>query len=116
MNQDFVHVMVLSSSETGWAAAVREGEGGGPGIPSPQMGERRGSEAVDQHQFGIVERFDIDAVDVADRDAVAGGGVFAVDAAAALRARQSVVSGKSVSVRLDLGGRRILKNKKRKKN
>src|SRR3546814_5625906 len=93
-NQHFCHVIVLSSSETGWAAAVREGEGGGPGIPSPQMGEGRGSEAVDQHQFGIVERFDIDAVDVADRDAVAGGGVFAVDADAALSGDQvSVATG-----------------------
>src|SRR3546814_15553497 len=48
-NQHFCHVIVLSSSETGWAAAVREGEGGGPGIPSPQMRseERRvGKECV----------------------------------------------------------------------
>src|SRR3546814_9281252 len=55
------------------------------------------SEAVDQHQFGIVERFDIDAVDVADRDAVAGGGVFAVDADAALSGDQiSVAPGTQV--------------------
>src|SRR3546814_11790149 len=31
-----------------------------------------------------------------------------------IRARKSVVSGKSVSVRVDLGGRRIIKKKKRK--
>src|SRR3546814_7909563 len=99
-NQHFCHVIVLSSSETGWAAAVREGEGGGPGIPSPQMGEGRGSEAVDQHQFGIVERFAIDAVDVADRDAVAGGGVFAVDADAALGGDQISVADRT-STRLN---------------
>src|SRR3546814_17436826 len=34
---------------------------------------------------------------------------------AALGDRTSVVQGKSVSVRVDLGGRRILKNKKKKK-
>src|SRR3546814_11273489 len=39
-NQHFCHVIVLSSSETGWAAAVREGEGGGPGIPSPHMSSK----------------------------------------------------------------------------
>src|SRR3546814_16965064 len=32
------------------------------------------------------------------------------------RDRKSVVSGKSVSVRVDLGGRRIIKKKKNKKN
>src|SRR3546814_18297458 len=47
------------------------------------------------------------AVEVAAADAKA-------DAPAAAQARTSVVEGKSVSVRVDLGGRRILKNKKKK--
>src|SRR3546814_14282601 len=37
-------------------------------------------------------------------------------APADMPARKSVVSGKSVSVRVDLGGRRIIKKKKKKKN
>src|SRR3546814_16456300 len=42
-----------------------------------------------------------------------GRGAFGVIANRGHRDRKSVVSGKSVSVRVDLGGRRIIKKKKR---
>src|SRR3546814_5331934 len=47
------------------------GTGGGPGASS---------EAVDEYQFGVVERLDLDRADIAERDAIARVGLLAVDA------------------------------------
>src|SRR3546814_13664591 len=50
--------------------------------------------------------------DEGDGDAVDRGGDGAVDRRVAAGDRKSVEEGKTVSVRVDLGGRRIIKNKK----
>src|SRR3546814_15233034 len=56
---------------------------------------------------------EIRAIDAARRTAISGSGeAFPFDRLD----RKSVVQGKSVSVRLDLGGRRIIKKKKQKIN
>src|SRR3546814_11367170 len=78
------------------------------------------------HRFGIVE-IDLDQLGqrkitlaVARRanlalDGVAGAqAIFADLVRRHVKDRKSVVEGKSVSVRVDLGGRRILKKKKKK--
>src|SRR3546814_15010955 len=66
---------------------------------------------------GGVNRFPVGAAPVASFSGIAGGDQeLAAEAAPAraFRDRKSVVSGKSVSVRVDLGGRRIIKKKIRR--
>src|SRR3546814_12674425 len=63
---------------------------------------------------GLVAGYQV-RVPMVDVNAIgAGGGSMAwIDGAGGLRDRKSVVWGKSVSVRVDLGGRRIIKKKKK---
>src|SRR3546814_18871456 len=66
------------------------GTGGGPGASS---------EAVDEYQFGVVERLDLDRPDIAKRAAVARVGILAVDADATLGGDQiGLASGFAVVV------------------
>src|SRR3546814_18477751 len=68
----------------------------------------------------IAERLEAFGIEV--HAGVGGTGVVGVlrrgssNRAVGLRDRKSVVSGKSVSVRVDIGGRRIIKNKKNNLN
>src|SRR3546814_11416997 len=57
----------------------------------------------------VIEVFVIIVIDLDHRRV--GAGAHALDLGQREQARKSVVSGKSVSVRVDLGGRRIINNK-----
>src|SRR3546814_14552762 len=68
-----------------------------------------------QSPVGIGGTFARPGIDVISPELVARGGAAAALGIAATPDRKSVVSGKSVSVRVDLGGRRIIKKKKIRK-
>src|SRR3546814_15049450 len=99
-------------------ASSRGGLGSAGGADEDLLAGRGGGVAVDlvgdSHHEGVSGDVDaghdalqvLDVISDADRRK---GGAVRVD-------RKSVVSGKSVSVRVDLGGRRIIKKKKKETN
>src|SRR3546814_19513873 len=88
---------------------------------SPTRGESVVTTTTQEGEFGVppgrsAATFDVRASGMSVEDASAASSFFISLISPRNTARKSVVSGKRVSVRVDIGGRRIMQKKKKNNN